>query len=280
MFGYIIINKGEMKFREFDVYHSYYCGLCEALKKNHGLRSQFTLTYDMTFLTMLLSSLYEPDTKEYDTKCVAHPLEKHKVRYNEFSEYAADMNVMFAYFNCRDDWEDDRKVSRLMYSELLKCDFNRILRKHGDKAAHIRNLMERISEGERIKSQDIDYMSGLFGEVLGEIMAVRHDEWEDELRALGMQLGKFIYLLDAYEDVEEDIKNSRYNPLIQKFNDPDFDDETKTILTMIMAECCKEFEKLPILDNVDILRNILYSGVWYRFDATYKARTKELGIDS
>ena len=62
MFGYVIVNKGEMKFREFDVYHSWYCGLCQALKYRYGRVGQFTLSYDMTFLVMLLGSLYEPKT--------------------------------------------------------------------------------------------------------------------------------------------------------------------------------------------------------------------------
>lgn len=89
---------------------------------------------------------------------------------------------------------------------------------------------------------------------------------------MGSSLGKYIYLLDAYEDIEEDIKNHRYNPLTRRFNNPDFEEEIKTILTMIMANCCKEFEKLPILDNVEILRNILYSGVWYKYEMVRQKR--------
>lgn len=125
----------------------------------------------------------------------------------------------------------------------------------------------KSSAGEKKQIQDIDYMAGLFGEIMGEIMAVRRDEWQESLRTMGNYLGKFIYLLDAYEDIEDDIKEGRYNPLIKKFNNPDFEEEVKTILTMIMAGCCKEFEKLPVIENVEILRNILYSGIWYRYEA-------------
>ena len=110
---------------------------------------------------------------------------------------------------------------------------------------------------------------------MGEIMTPRNDEWQDNLRTMGIYLGKFIYLLDAYEDVEEDIKEGRYNPLKKRFDDPDFEEEMKTILTMIMAGCCKEFEKLPIIENVEILRNILYSGVWYRYEVVRQRREKE-----
>ncbi len=100
------------------------------------------------------------------------------------------------------------------------------------------------------------------------------DEWQESLRTMGFFLGKFIYLMDAYEDVEEDMEKGRYNPLIRKFSDPDFEEEMKTTLTMMMAGCCKEFEKLPILENAEILRNILYSGVWYRYEMVSQKRRK------
>ena len=88
-------------------------------------------------------------------------------------------------------------------------------------------------------------------------------------------MGKFIYLMDAYEDIEDDIKEHRYNPLIKKFDDPDFEEEVKTILTMMMAECSKSFEWLPIVDNTEILRNILYSGVWRRYEMVKNKRQQQ-----
>lgn len=275
MFGYIIINKGDMKFKEFDVYHSYYCGLCHALKERYGKAGQMSLSYDMTFLVMLLGSLYEPETGVEEGKCIAHPFEKHSVRINEFSFYAADMNLLFTYYKCRDDWEDERKVSRLAYGKLLKKAYRSICSRYGEKARRIDNLMRVISQEEKKKNQDVDYMSGLFGEIMGEMMAVRKDEWRDNLKAMGGSLGKFIYLMDAYEDIEEDIRRKRYNPLIKRYNNPDFEEEIRTILTMIMADCCKEFEKLPVIENVEILRNILYSGIWYRYEMVRRKREEK-----
>ena len=73
MFGYITINKPEIKFKEFDIYHAYYCGFCRILKKEYGLSGQATLTYDLTFLIMLLSGLYEPEEKIGQTHCIVHP---------------------------------------------------------------------------------------------------------------------------------------------------------------------------------------------------------------
>lgn len=275
MFGYIIINKGDMKFKEFDIYHSYYCGLCNALKHKYSKIGQLSLSYDMTFVVMLLSSLYEPETKLDQVKCAVHPFERHTIRCNEFSDYGADMNVLFTYYKCRDDWEDEKKLSRLAYSRLLCRAYRSVCVRYGEKAKRIAGLMREMKQEEKRQSQDIDHMAGLFGEIMGEILAVREDEWQEGLRAMGNFLGKFIYLMDAYEDVEEDIRRQRYNPLKKKFNSPDFEEEIKTILTMMMAGCCREFEKLPVIENVEILRNILYSGIWYRYEMVHGKREAE-----
>ena len=275
MFGYIIINKGDMKFKEFDVYHSYYCGLCQSLKDRYGVRGQISLTYDMTFLALLLTSLYEPATREATTNCIAHPFEKHLVRQNEFSDYAADMNILFTYYKCVDDWQDDKKLNKLAYGKALQKSYRKLCTAYGEKAKNIATLMQKLSQGEQAKSADVDYMSGLFGAVMGNLMTPKNDEWTENLYNLGSYLGKFIYLLDAYEDIEDDIRKNRYNPLIQKYNNPDFDEEIKMILTMMMTGCCKEFEKLPIIENIEILRNILYSGVWYRYEAVRQKREQK-----
>ena len=277
MFGYIIINKGDMKFKEFDVYHSYYCGLCQALKESYGMTGQISLSYDMTFLVMLLGSLYEPETRVWQAKCAAHPFEKHTVRSNEFCFYGADMNLLFSYYKCRDDWADERKVTRLAYGKLLKKAYRSICSRYGEKARRIDHLLYELSQEEGRQNQDIDHMAGIFGEIMGEIMAVKDDEWSEGLQAMGNCLGKFIYLMDAYEDIEEDIKKGSYNPLIKKFDNPDFEEEMKTILTMIMSDCCKEFENLPVIENVEILRNILYSGIWYKYEMVRQRREEGQG---
>lgn len=275
MFGYITVNKGDMTFNEFDVYHSYYCGLCRSLHEQYGIGGQFSLSYDMTFLVMLLSSLYEPETKDEQVKCMIHPFKKHLIRRNEFTDYGADMNVLFTYYKCRDDWKDERKADRLIYGKILEKGYRKVCVRYGEKAKKIDALMRELALEEKKNNLDIDYMAGVFGNIMGEMMAVREDEWQENLRRMGTFLGKYIYLLDAYEDMEEDIKKECYNPLIRKYENPDFDEEVKMILTIMMSECCKEFEKLPVIENVEIFRNILYSGVWYRYEAVRKKREEK-----
>lgn len=277
MFGYITINQAELKFKEYDIYHAFYCGICRDLKCRYGLAGQLSLSYDMTFLAILLTGLYEPETIRGDRKCIVHPLERHPTRNNVFTEYAADMNVLFTCYKCNDDWEDERKFRKLVYGRLLEGKTGRLKREHREKVRKISLLMQEFSEAEKSQNADIDTLSGLFGQVMAEIVAVKEDEWADSLRRLGFFLGKFIYLLDAYEDVDTDIKKGTFNPLKKKYECLDFEEECKTILVMMMSECCKEFETLPILENVEILRNILYSGVWCRYEAVHRRRMQAAG---
>lgn len=275
MFGYIAINKAEMKFKDYDMYHSYYCGLCKCLKENYGRRGQMTLTYDMTFLIVLLTGLYEPDTAVETVNCVAHPLEKHTARTNIYTDYAAAMNLVFSYYKCRDDWDDEHKRRSYMTAKLLKPKVNDISGKYPDKIARISSGLQKLSYYEKLGETDLDRMAGFFGNTMAEIFACRKDEWELSLRRIGFFLGKFIYLMDAYEDVEQDIRSQCYNPLKEAYKkDADFAGNCRQILTLMMAECSREFEKLPILLHADILRNILYSGVWSRYTAVTDKRAK------
>ena len=275
MFGYIIINKGELKFKEFDVYQGYYCGLCRVLKDKYGIKGQMTLSYDMTFLALLLSDLYEPELEKGTTKCIVHPFEKHPTIKTEYTGYAADMNILLTYYKCLDDWQDDKKVDRKVLADMLKGPVSKIERKYPEKANIIRTTLSTITEKEKAQVRDIDEMSGLFGEILGTIFSYRNDEWADELYTIGNNLGRFIYIMDAYEDIEDDIKKNRYNPFIDDFGNPDFDEDIQKVLTKMMSECCKAFELLPIINDISILRNILYSGVWSRYEIVRNKRNKE-----
>lgn len=262
MFGYVVIHKPEMKFREFDLYRSYYCGLCRELKRNYGIKGQMTLNYDMTFLTILLSGLYDSDTKKDECRCVAHPFEKHETRINEFTEYAADMNIVLSYYQCMDDWNDSRKVGKRMFAGLIKGAALRVEKKYPEKVSKIKEELGKLGEYERKNSTDIDAVSGCFGRLMAVICAYKKDEWEEYLNRIGFYLGKYIYLLDAFEDYAEDVKKERYNPLGERAKDKEY---CQSLLTMMMAECSAAFEMLPIVENLEILQNILYAGVWTRF---------------
>ena len=275
MFGYVVMNKPEIKFKDFDMYRSFYCGLCRELKERYGLSGQITLTYDMTFVILLLSGLYEPPTKKGSTRCIVHPVRRQPVRKNAITEYAADMNIFLTYYKCKDDWNDERSIPGLIFGKLLEGKEKKSEKLWSKKVQTIVSCLDELSALEKENATDIDRVSGCFGRIMAEIFAYREDVWEPTLRRMGFYFGKFIYLLDAYDDVEEDVKKGNYNPFSKDYIIKGFDDRVKNMLMMMMAETCREFEKLPIIKYTDILRNSLYSGVWCRFENVSGKRKKE-----
>lgn len=261
MFGYVVVNKPELKFKEFDIYRGYYCGLCRSLRKRHGITGQLTLTYDMTFLAMLLSALYEPQITDEMHRCIAHPTKKQRMIHTKYTDYVADMNILFSYYKSLDDWKDDHNLLKLAFSKMTK---NKT-QDYDEKADAIASLLNELGTREKENETNIDIMAGIFGKIMAILFVPQEDQWAPYLKHMGFFLGKFIYILDAYDDLEKDIKKNSYNPFKSICNEPDFDDRIKSMLTMMMAECSKEFEALPIIENANILRNILYAGVWTAF---------------
>lgn len=265
MFGYVVINQPEIKFKDYDVYRSYYCGLCRRLKENYGRTGQATLSFDMTFVVILLTALYEADTKKQICRCITHPMHKHAETISKFSDYAADMNILLTYYKCQDDWLDEHKYTRFAQAKMLGGKFKRISEKYPEKTEKILTSLDKIHECEKNDDQSIDTPANLWGEAMAEILSYQNDEWDELLRRMGFYLGKFIYIMDAYEDREDDLKKGRYNPLKKLGESADYEQKCAEILTMMMSECSKAFEQLPILEHTDILRNILYSGVWCKY---------------
>lgn len=266
MFGYVTINKPELKIKEYNRYKGYYCGLCKVLKERHGRLGQITLTYDMTFLIVLLTSLYETKTEFEEGRCLLHPTKKHPLLTNAITEYAADMNIALTYHNLLDDWNDDKSVKGLAGSRLFHQKYKKIEQAYKRQCKVIEETLNQLQRFEKENSQNLDEVAGCFGELMGELFVYRKDEWEDTLRRLGFFLGKFIYLMDAYEDIEKDIQNQSYNPLIELSKHESFEETCNQLLVMMMAECGKELEKLPLIVDVELLRNIIYAGVWTKYD--------------
>ena len=219
-------------------------------------------------LVVLLTGLYEPDTQTGEFTCMMHPMKKRQLRENDIQSYAAQMNVLLAYYNLVDDWKDDHNYTKKTIASMFEKDYQRIKINYPRQTNAIEQYMEKLETYEAEKQTNIDLVAGLTGEMLGEIFAWKQDEWYDELKTLGFYLGKFIYLMDAYEDRDKDEKKDSYNPL--RYLDTEDEQEYETLcrlmMTSMISECAKSFERLPILLHADILRNILYSGVWSKYE--------------
>lgn len=278
MFGYVIANRDELKIRDYKRYRSFYCGLCHSLRSQFGKKGQITLSYDMTFLDILLNALYEEPLQEDRQNCILHPLEKHDMLFNSISDYTASMGLLLTYYKLLDNWQDDKDSKSRTFAKSLRNDVVKINEKWIRQSKAVSSSIQKLSEYENHREYDLDTVSGLSGTMLGELFVYREDEWAAELRRMGFYLGKYIYLLDAYEDLEKDLKKQEYNPWTPFMSRKDYDALVENTLTMMMAECAKSFERLPIVQDVEILRNIIYSGVWTQYAIVKRKRDeKETG---
>lgn len=270
MFGYVTICKGELKGKDFDTYQAFYCGVCQELKEHYGQRGRLTLTYDMTFLAVLLSGLYEMHPEREEHFCVVHPGRKHACFRNAYTRYAADMNILFAYYNLMDDWEDEKSRKSLAAARLIRKSAMRVEETYPAIAEALKAYLDGIHACEKDQVSNLDAAANLTGQVLATVFTYRQDLWKEELAALGFYLGKFIYFMDAYEDLKKDTASGAYNPFRFIGENERYEEIVKEILTTVMAQAAKAFERLPILEHVDILRNILYIGVWANYDRIQK----------
>lgn len=275
MFGYVLANKPELKMREFYKYKAYYCGLCKVLREKYGFLGQVTLTYDMTFLVILLTSLYESETTREELRCIVHPLKKQKMLFNEITEYAADMNIILTYYKLLDDWKDEKKITSRVGLQAYHQTFLELREKYPKKCEVIHKCLGLLQQCEERGEENIDVVARYFGKLMSELFVYKEDVWESTLRKMGFYLGKFIYILDAYDDADKDIKDDNYNALIPMYIEKDFDEKCEEMLNFILAECTAQFEKLPCVEDVEILRNILYAGVWDKFDKKRKEKNSE-----
>jgi len=259
MFGYVTINPNALGEEDKQRYQALYCGLCRQLSKSHGAAGRMTLTYDMVFLSMLLSSLYKEEEIKGVQRCPMHPLKPKPYIQSPATEYAADLSVVLAYYKCMDDWNDDHNVIALGQSKLLKECVKKAGIRYPRQCAAVASGIKRLGEIEQSGEINPDIPANCFGNMMGELF-VREDVWEPALRRMGAALGRFVYLMDAANDLRDDIRKKRYNPLTAQ-TDTDFE----PMLTMLIGECTREFEKLPLERDGNIMRDILYSGVWMRF---------------
>lgn len=268
MFGYIIPNQKALSPEAQDRYRTAYCGLCRRTGALHGLSGRLTLSYDLTFLDLLLCSLYEGETECVRDcgHCPVHPIRKTRWRYSGPTDYCADIGVALHYYNARDKWQDDHNPLGLLYMKLLESKRASSEARWPRQCEAIRTCLDRLARYEAEGSEDLDAVSGCFGELMAELFDYKQDRWSPELRSLGLHLGKYIYLLDAYDDLARDKRRHAYNPLTALSEQPGYEEEMKEIFELLLAACARSFERLPCVEDTDLLRNILYSGVWLKYN--------------
>jgi len=215
MYGYILPDKSIIKNEEQVLFHAFYCGLCFAIKKNFNQAARFSINYDATFFAILVSDQLDYPADFMETRCIGNPVRKKPaIQTNDLLCRIADLNILMAQCKAEDNVLD---------KEFLSKPVHRFFKKHGKKAAEREPMMAEIvankyillREYEKNNEPSIDKVADCFASMMKECAGVLLENKANE-HNLGIvyNVGKFIYLADALDDVCEDFKKKRYNPFL------------------------------------------------------------------
>lgn len=270
MFGFVTASLEELTKEQRQRYQSFYCGICKSIGRETSQLSRFSLSYDMIFLALILSSLYEPEEKNRRNRCVAHPLHSRDKTESSVTEYAADMNVALAYYSADDHWRDSHRMDAFAMRSILAGQYAKVAQRYPRQCAAIEESIRQLSALEQEKCSNPDLPANCFGRLMSEIFDWKEDEWSPYLREMAWSLGRFIYFVDAVVDYEKDRKKENYNPFLAMGGDADYP-RWEEYLVMEMGRCTHAYEMLPLVQDKALMDNILYSGVWL----TYRQKRKK-----
>ena len=271
MFGYVMASVKELSQEGKRRYQQVYCGVCRQIRASSSDTARLMLSYDMAFLGLLLMSLYEPEEISGERACRLHPLKPRPWTDNEYIRYAADMNVALAYYKALDDLADEAKPGMGLLAKKLAPDVKRIREEYPRQCGAMEDCIARLSQLEQQNCPNPDEPAACFGQLMAEVLVYREDMWSDTLRQMGMALGRYIYLADGAVDYARDRKKGRYNPFIAMGMAPDWQ-RWEEYLLLAMGRCTDYYERLPLVQDKDILDNILYSGVWVEYRRRQKGQ--------
>lgn len=237
MFGYVRPFTPELKVRELEDYKAVYCGLCRTMGKRHGFLTRFTLNYDFTFLVMLLACHAEP-CETTQCRCPAHPFRKRKMcRQIPALDVAADESMILSYHKLLDDVADNsffRGLPARIAAVALKRAYRKAAAARPDFDRNVAACLEELRILEQGRSPSLDRPADTFARILQAAAPATGDECRD--RALGQLLyhvGRWIYLVDAWDDLEDDISSGDYNPILERYEHKPKEHEQDVRVTLL-----------------------------------------------
>lgn len=313
MLGYVKIDKGELKVREYEVYTGYYCGVCKSIGRRYGQLPRMVLSYDAAFLAILLASLSDESDTPVQERCIAHPVIKKKtVIRNRAIDYAGDVMLILAWYKLADDATDEGKAYAKPVMLMMKRIFRRLNSLYPELCSSVKCHLSALSALEREKCASIDMAAEAFSKIMEDIFAEglqavygseppqqtspgadRSDygisgasgmqngpcgfaspgsDTRELLARAGYHLGKWVYMIDAVDDIEENIESGAYNPLLFRFK---FDAANETAdefrariepdlrfnLYHYLAMLSRCTDSLDIRKNAGIIENVIYFGL-------------------
>lgn len=273
MFGYIRTDTPEMRVRENEYYRAVYCGLCRSQGKCTGQCSRMALSYDMVFLALLRLAISDEIPEIKWGRCIAHPLKRRAYLANcDTLSYCSYAYALLVYGKIKDDISDERGKKRLkakLIKPLASQMRKKALKSYALLDEKINNNLKRLAETESKNLSSVDIPADCFGDILADILSFGLDgDNEIIMRNIGKHVGRWIYIVDACDDLADDVKKERFNPLICLYGNENLSDDVKhDISNSLKLELLAAEPAFDLIDFSDratiegIVRNIIYRGM-------------------
>lgn len=272
MFGYIRTDTPEMRVRENEYYRAVYCGLCRAQGKCTGLCSRFTLNYDIVFLALLRLAVDGNQVKIKRGRCMAHPFRKRAyVACCDPLEYCAYASAILTHGKIADDINDEKgmkKLNSLLIKPFVSRMRKKALKNYAELDKKVFSGLEKLSEIEKQNLNSVDIPADAFGDILSDILSYGLDGNNAKIMSnIGKHIGRWIYIIDAADDVDEDIKKNRFNAFARLYEGNIPDDERESIANSLRLELLSAEPAFDLIDYhelydiEEIIKNIIYRGM-------------------
>ena len=272
MFGYVRAARGDLRVREYEYYRASYCGLCRSMGKCTGQCSRMLLSYDFAYLANVRMTLCATVPAFRKRRCIAHPLRRRvMMERNDQLDFCAAASAILAYEKCRDNVADERGFARLrarLACLFLKGAYRRAKKRVPVLAEQVHAHLARLAALEKEKTPSVDVVAAVFGDLLADVTSYGLEGGAAAIaRRIGAQTGRVIYILDALDDLAEDVKKGRYNPLALAYGDALSEEDRKGIKDALLIYLSDMEAAFDLMDGAEdpvrreILNNILYLGM-------------------
>ena len=280
MFGYVIPDKDNMYIKDFNVFQSYYCGLCKTLARTGGPLTRLCTNYDVTFYNALLHSVADIPVAFERRVCLVNMRKKPVVVPDDLTRKTADIAVLLVYYNADDDVRDGRK-SRWFVKARLRLRKRAAARRLPEIDALMKDSFSRLARLEESRCDNIDEAADCFASLMRDITRalVATDENTD---AFTYNLGRLVYLFDAVDDVGEDMKKGRYNPLVAAYGKcgsksqflAEHGEELDFLLRSTYNKLVGAYNAMHIVVSEGMLSNTVYLGLMTQMNRLLKGEDK------
>lgn len=268
MFGYLKPDKPYLYLKDETLYNALYCGICKSIKQVSGNVSRFALNYDIAFLSALAHNVLGVDVDIKKQRCIAHPIKSRPIaKVDEISKKLASLNLILAHYKLKDDVLDEHKGN--FKSALISKGYKRAKKAEPEIEKIVSNGYKNLLKLEEKGEKSVDIVSDSFATLMAEVSNVLFKEFATEhTYNLTYAIGKWVYLIDALDDYDKDIKNKSFNVFYNAYGQSSYSEfidknssEIAFIFNTILAQIAETYKNIPKKFNGDLVENILFKGI-------------------